>query len=152
MHLNLRYIQTETCGAAHRNSTRPLYSQRKRFWPLKCVNFNLGASHLPDVCWKDWSEGVEGAWRGQTQLPGYSSFRGPHAGLCHQGQGPKTVEPTIQRMKHLRVLRVLLVCLRPDWCNASVMGHCSCYVTLTLHYITPLQKASLSIAASIGSR
>jgi hypothetical protein len=29
-----------------------LYSKRKRFWPLKYLNWNLGASHLPEVCWK----------------------------------------------------------------------------------------------------
>jgi hypothetical protein len=28
------------------------YSQLKRFWSLKCVNCNLGATHLPKVCWK----------------------------------------------------------------------------------------------------
>jgi hypothetical protein len=30
------------------------YSRRKRSWPLKYLNWNLGASHLPDVCWKGW--------------------------------------------------------------------------------------------------
>jgi hypothetical protein len=27
------------------------YNQPKRFCPLKCLNWNLGASHLPEVCW-----------------------------------------------------------------------------------------------------
>jgi hypothetical protein len=29
------------------------YRWRQRFWPLKCVNSVLGASHLPEVCWKE---------------------------------------------------------------------------------------------------
>jgi hypothetical protein len=32
------------------------------FWPLKCVNWNFGASHFPEVCWKGREErGGKGA-------------------------------------------------------------------------------------------
>jgi hypothetical protein len=29
---------------------------RQRFRPLKCVNWNFGVSHLPEVCWKGRTE------------------------------------------------------------------------------------------------
>jgi hypothetical protein len=28
-----------------------VFSRVKHFWSLKCLNWNLGASHLPQVCW-----------------------------------------------------------------------------------------------------
>jgi hypothetical protein len=33
-----------------------IYSRVKHFWPLKCLNWNIGASQSPEVCWK-------GCWR-----------------------------------------------------------------------------------------
>jgi hypothetical protein len=42
-------------------------------------------------------EGNEGEGRGQTSLHHYlpSFILCPHAGLCHQGQRPRTVEATV---------------------------------------------------------
>jgi hypothetical protein len=67
------------------------YSQRQRFWPLKCLNWNLGASHLPEVCWKGWKEwkGKKGEGANLTVsflfLP---SFCGPYTGSwADNGEG-----------------------------------------------------------------
>jgi hypothetical protein len=60
------------------------------------VRWNLGASHIPEVCWK----GLKG--REGDKLNGLPplffflpSFSALHAGLCHQGQRPKILEATI---------------------------------------------------------
>jgi hypothetical protein len=62
------------------------------------MNWNLGASHLPEVCWKEW-QGSEGGGRKEANLitPSFSLplFSGLHAGLAKQGQQSKTVEATI---------------------------------------------------------
>jgi hypothetical protein len=75
-----------------------MYSQVKHFWPLKCLNWNLGASQLPEVCWKGWL-GRVGKERGGPSLIAtffiLPSFSGLHDGLCHQGEWPNTTEVTI---------------------------------------------------------
>jgi hypothetical protein len=35
-----------------------VYTQRKRSWPLKSLNWNLEASHLPAVCLKGGGNGT----------------------------------------------------------------------------------------------
>jgi hypothetical protein len=44
MNMNTPYVYADSEALSRR------YSQRERFWPLKCLNWNLGASHLPEVC------------------------------------------------------------------------------------------------------
>jgi hypothetical protein len=65
------------------------------------MNWNLGASHLPEVL----LEGMVGKERGRPKgansvassfLPSFrNSFSGPHAAFCHHGQRPKTVDAAI---------------------------------------------------------
>jgi hypothetical protein len=59
------------------------------------VNCNLGASHqkLLEGTVVKGGRGREG--REGVNSIASPSFGSPHAGLCHQGQGPKTVEATI---------------------------------------------------------
>jgi hypothetical protein len=48
--------------------------------------------------------GVKGR-EGTNLIAGSSSFGGPLAGFCHQGQGPKTVEAaTVKSVDKLRLL------------------------------------------------
>jgi hypothetical protein len=42
-----------------RRETSVEYGWRQLFWSVKCVNWNLGASHLPEVCPNGW-KGREG--------------------------------------------------------------------------------------------
>jgi hypothetical protein len=44
MNMNTPYVYADSEALSRR------YSQRERFWTLKCLNWNLGASHLPEVC------------------------------------------------------------------------------------------------------
>jgi hypothetical protein len=65
----MHYIATElrlfafVLNTIHVSMKRLYYSQRNRFWPLKCLNWNLEASHLPEVCGKQW-KGREGRGKG----------------------------------------------------------------------------------------
>jgi hypothetical protein len=74
-----------------------VYRWHQRFWHLKRVNWNLGASHLPEVCWKGWKGRVGRGGKEANLSPSLfiPSFSGPHAGLSQQGQRSKTVEATI---------------------------------------------------------
>jgi hypothetical protein len=47
----VRNLTTMSCVLAE-GSICLLIRWHQRFGPLKCVNWNLGASHLPEVCWK----------------------------------------------------------------------------------------------------
>jgi hypothetical protein len=66
------------------------YRGCQRFWPLKCVNCNLRASH----------QKIAGRGGKRTDLIAFflflHSFGGLHIGLSHQGQQPKMVEATKQ--------------------------------------------------------
>jgi hypothetical protein len=79
------------------------YSWVKGFWLLKCVDWKLGARHLPEVCWKGWlgSKGIAES-KQKNLLP---SFSGLHAGLCHQGplrlvRVRTTVSPAHQKIAY----------------------------------------------------
>jgi hypothetical protein len=69
------------------------YMWLQRFRPLKCVYWNLGASHLPEVYWKG-REG--GKLCCSFHLPSFlHSFSGAHAGFSQQGRRTKAVNPTM---------------------------------------------------------
>jgi hypothetical protein len=73
-------------------------SRVKHFWPLKCVNWNLGACQLPEVCWKGCLGRVGRGRDGATSVASFfifPSFRGLHDGLCHKGPRPNTVDVSI---------------------------------------------------------
>jgi hypothetical protein len=71
------------------------YSRDQRFWHLKCVNWNLGTFHLPEVRWKGGRErGREGANSIASSFH-LRSFSGPHAGLCHLSQLSKRFEAAV---------------------------------------------------------
>jgi hypothetical protein len=47
----LRGERPATNDLSHGTAIGRSYSQRQRFWPLNCLNWNLGASHLLEVRW-----------------------------------------------------------------------------------------------------
>jgi hypothetical protein len=63
-----------------------MYSRVKPFWTMKCLNWNLGASQLPEVCWKGCLGRVG---RGRDGANSFDLSSSHHSVLCIMGSATK---------------------------------------------------------------